>query len=48
MNGLLGDVVFGLLVAVPALALIATQVVSSLKSRPGGEMSGRGRRLLRS
>ena len=26
MNGLLGDVVFGLLVAVPAVALIATQV----------------------
>jgi|HubBroStandDraft_3_1064219.scaffolds.fasta_scaffold5307963_1 hypothetical protein len=44
------DVVFGLLIAVPALLLIASFVISPEKSlrpgRPAAPVSRRGRRLL--
>jgi hypothetical protein len=42
------DVVFGLLIAVPALLLIASFVISPEKSRrqPAAPASRRGRRLL--
>ena len=49
METSLANVVFGLLVVVPALALIAMHVVRTEKPRTAAsdrDLSGRGRRLL--
>ena len=51
METSLADIVFALLVVVPALALVAMRLVRTEKPRtaaPARDLSGRGRRLLQS